>query len=300
MARYRFLIADVFSATPFGGNQLAVLPDARGISAEGMQVITREFNFAESTFVLPADDPAAIRRVRIFTPSRELPFAGHPSVGTACALVKEGIAGIGDFVIEEGIGPVSVSVRQGDSGLEATFTVNQAPTLHADTACAAEAAAAISLDEGDIIRLFAAGLGVDFTFIQLKDRAAVDRAALDHSAWARHFSDKGAGQLYLFAGDLADGGQIYSRMFGPSFGIAEDPATGSAAGILAGAGAGLAGAQADSFTIAITQGVAMGRPAQISASARLQAGKVGAIQVGGATTFVAEGEIDVPERFLTS
>ena len=133
MARYRFLIADVFSATPFGGNQLAVLPDARGLSDEGMQLIAREFNFPESTFVLPATDGSSAWRVRIFTPARELPFAGHPTVGTACLLVRKGLAAEGAFSLEEKIGPVAVEVSQRDGVPFARLTVDRRPPSTAIT-----------------------------------------------------------------------------------------------------------------------------------------------------------------------
>ena len=298
MPGYRFLIADVFSDRAFGGNQLAILPDARGISDDGLQAITREFNFAESTFVLPAKGASAVRRVRIFTPGREMPFAGHPTVGTACALVKEGVAEAGDFIIEEGIGPVAVRVARDGDAFSARFVLEQAPVRHPDAASPAEAAAALSLPESDVVQVIAAGLGIDFTFIQLRDREAVDRAKLDHSAWARDFGGKVAGQLYIFSGELADRGTLYARMFGPSFGISEDPATGSAAGILAGVSAALAGPPGDRFAISISQGVAMGRPSTIEASARLVEGMVTGIEVGGSVTFVAEGQIDVPQRYL--
>lgn len=298
MASYRFLIADVFSGTAFGGNQLAVLPDAVGITDEGLQLITREFNFPESTFVLPATEQSAVRSVRIFTPGRELPFAGHPTVGTACALVKEGLAEPGDFVIEEGIGPITVRVCRDETGLSATFTVTKQPVIHDDVASATEAASALSLDTSEVVRVFAAGLGVDFTFIQLRDIAAVDRAKLDHAAWTRAFSGKSAPQLYFFAGDLEDGSELYSRMFGPNFGIPEDPATGSAAGILAGVAAGFASPSGDRYALSIRQGVTMGRPSRIDAAALLENGKVAAIEVGGAVTFTAEGMIDIPAAYL--
>lgn len=298
MAGYRFLMADVFSDRAFGGNQLAVLPDARGISDEGMQAITREFNFAESTFVLPATVASAVRRVRIFTPGRELPFAGHPTVGTACALVKEGAAEPGFFIIEEGIGPVAVNVARDGDAYSARFAVEQAPVRHPDAASLAEAAATLSLAEADVLQVIAAGRGVDFSFIQLRDQQAVDRAKLDPAAWSRNFGGKVAGQLYVFAGELADQGALYARMFGPSFGISEDPATGSAAGILAAIGATLAGSIDDRFALSISQGVAMGRPSKIDANARLRDGLVAGFEVGGSVTFVAEGQIDVPKRYL--
>jgi trans-2,3-dihydro-3-hydroxyanthranilate isomerase len=298
MARYRFLIADVFSATAFGGNQLAMLPDARGISDEGLQKIAREFNFPESTFILPATDPACAWQVRIFTPARELPFAGHPTVGTACLLVREGMAKGGDFVLQEKIGPVRVTVSDSDDARFARLTVDQAPALGDDPVSAAQAAASLSLADDAVTRVISATLGIPFTFIQLRDFATVDRAVFDHASWRSDFGDREDGQLYVFAGDLADGGSIYSRLFAPTFGIPEDPATGSAASIIAGAGAMLAGHRDGSFSLTIEQGVKMGRPSRLYASAMVNDGQVTAVSVGGATTLIAEGEIDVPDAYL--
>ena len=132
--KYTFHIVDVFSSTPFGGNQLAVLPDAAGISTEGMQKIAREFNFGETTFVLPKNDPANTCRVRIFSPRTELDFAGHPSVGTACALVMKQHVRPSDpirLILEENIGPVTVDVTQRNGGFHGTLTLSgkiEAPT----------------------------------------------------------------------------------------------------------------------------------------------------------------------------
>src|SRR5258708_8930837 len=125
--KYTFQMVDVFSSTPFGGNQLAVLPDAVGISTEDMQKIAREFNFGETTFVLPKNDPANTCRVRIFTPRTELDFAGHPSVGTACALVMKQHVRLSDpvrLILEENVGPVPVAVPQRNAGLHGTFTLS--------------------------------------------------------------------------------------------------------------------------------------------------------------------------------
>ena len=298
MARYRFLIADVFSATPFGGNQLAMLPNASGISDEGMQKIAREFNFPETTFVLSATDGTSTRKVRIFTPARELPFAGHPTVGTACLLVREGLVHEGAFALEEKIGPVRVHVSQRGGVPFAQLTVHQAPSLQSNAIGKAQAAACLSLTEDEIVQVFAVTLGLHFTFIQLPDAATVDRADFDHAAWRSAFAGREDGQLYVFAGDLADGGSIYSRLFAPAFGITEDPATGSAATFLAGAGAILSRHQGDRFALTIDQGIKMDRPSRLEAFATLAEGQVTAVGVGGATAFVAEGEIDVPEAYL--
>jgi trans-2,3-dihydro-3-hydroxyanthranilate isomerase len=293
--RYDYLIVDVFSETPFGGNQLAVLTDARGLTTEAMQAITREFNFAESTFILPPDDPAHAAKVRIFTPARELPFAGHPTVGTACALVMSGAQGPGEFVLEEGVGPVAVTTTKDGERYSARLRLDRGPERPESVPTMADLAAVLSLPSEEVRDVFGAGIGVNFTFVQLASRDAVDRATLDHAAWKRILADSWASQVHLFAGELEDGGEIYARMFAPAFGIAEDPATGAAAAAIAGAAA---LKRSSSLSFDIRQGVKMGRPSLIRASARVEDGKITEIGVGGASAFVAQGQIEVPDQFL--
>jgi trans-2,3-dihydro-3-hydroxyanthranilate isomerase len=293
--RFDYLIVDVFSNTPFGGNQLAVLTDARGLSGEGMQAVAREFNFAESTFILPPDDPVHTARVRIFTPARELPFAGHPTVGTACALVMSGARSPGEFVLEEGVGPVAVTARREGDRHSARLRLERGPDQATIMPSPADLAAVLSLSEEAVVDAFGASVGVPFTFVQLTDRDAVDRAKLDNSAWSRVLESAWSPQVYLFAGELKDGGDIYARMFAPSFGIAEDPATGAAAAAIAGAAAEKA---KRSLSFEIRQGEAMGRPSLLNVSAAVEEGEVRSIEVGGGCAFVAEGKIEVPERFL--
>src|SRR4051812_41041988 len=161
--RYDFMIVDVFTNVAFGGNQLAVLTDARGLTTEAMQTITREFDFPETTFLLPPSDPAHARRVRIFTPGRELPFAGHPTVGTACALVMSGACAPGELVLEEGVGPVPVMTRQDGAALSGRFRIERVPERPDAVPAAADMAAVLSLPTDEIVDVFCAGLGVNFT-----------------------------------------------------------------------------------------------------------------------------------------
>ena len=293
--RYDYMIVDVFSDVAFGGNQLAVLTDARGLTTEAMQLITREFNFAESTFVLPPDDPAHAAKVRIFTPARELPFAGHPTVGTACALVMAGAQPAGEFVLEEGVGPVPVTTTKDGDLYTARLRLDRGPEQPESVASAEDMAAVLSLPASELCDVFGSGMGVNFTFVEVASSEAVDRSALDHAAWRRVLADSWGSQVYVFAGELEDGGEIYARMFAPGFGIAEDAATGAAAAAIAGA-AGLRHGRDLAFDI--RQGVKMGRPSLIRASARVEDGKVAEIGVGGATAFVATGQIEVPDELL--
>ena len=297
--RYEFMILDVFTDKAFGGNQLAVLTDARGITSEGMQKIAREFDFPETTFVLPPSDPAHARRIRIFTPGGELPFAGHPTVGTACALVMSKQCAAGDFVLEEGVGPVFISATEEDGSFSARLRVERAPEAPETVPPLTGVAAVLSLHPDQIIRVFCAGLGPRFTFAQVATRELVDQSQLDHQHWRSVLADSWGAQVFVFAGDLTDGSELYGRMFAPNFGIPEDPATGAAAAALVGTAATLQEIRrSDRFTLHIVQGVAMGRPSLLEASAQLDGRDVSAIEVGGDCAFVAEGAIEVPDYLL--
>jgi trans-2,3-dihydro-3-hydroxyanthranilate isomerase len=296
--RYDFMTLDVFTDQAFGGNQLAVLTDARGLTSEAMQLIAREFNYPETTFVLPADDPAHARRVRIFTPGSELSFAGHPTVGTACALVLANLCSPGDFVLEEGVGPVTVSTRQDGANYSARLRIERAPETSETVPNAADMAAVVSLEADDVLQVFAAGMGPRFNYVHLASAQLVDAAQLDHHHWRRVIADSWAPGVYIFAGDLRDGSKLYGRMFAPSFGIPEDPATGAAAAALVGTTALKHGGGSGRFNLDIVQGVAMGRPSFISASADVEGGQLVAIEVGGSSAFIAEGKIEVPDHLL--
>jgi trans-2,3-dihydro-3-hydroxyanthranilate isomerase len=291
---HRFIIADVFTEQPFSGNQLAVFPDAQGLSQRAMQAIAREFNFAETTFVLPASDARHACRVRIFTPKTELPFAGHPTVGTAAVLAQLGKVDVSSTVIlEEGIGPVPVEIARRGAHIHAQFTIEkpvEAPALRAERSAVASA---ISLPEADVRETWFAGSGVPFCFARLADNAAVDRAQLDRAAWTRHFRNAWSPHLYFFAGDR----ELYVRMFAPALGIEEDPATGSGAVALAGVLAARLPETDGVFTWRIDQGVALGRPSKLEALAEKNAGRVVRVKVGGSTIISAEGTMSVPAGY---
>src|SRR5215210_153476 len=293
--RHDFMIVDVFTDVAFGGNQLAVLTDARDLTGAAMQTITREFDFPETAFVLPAENPANSRRVRIFTAGNEMQFAGHPTVGTACVLVMSGQCAPGEIVLEEGVGPVPVTIRQDGGSLSARFRLDRPPEVPQAIPSVADMAAILSLEPDDIADIFCAGMGVNFTFVRVGSRELVDRSRLDQPAWERLLADELGAQVHVFAGELTDGAELYARMYGPKFGIPEDPATGAAAAALVGAAALRAGS---SLRIDIVQGVKMGRPSRIEASANVAAGELRFVEVGGGCVFVAQGQIEVPEHFL--
>ena len=289
---HAFVIADVFTRTAFGGNQLAVFPDARGLSDRAMQALAREFNFAETTFVLPPADPRHTGRVRIFTPTRELPFAGHPTIGTAAVLASRGLVGQ-RVILEEGVGPIAVEVRLDGSVPYARLTREGEVEKPATRPSRSAAAAAISLPERDVLDTWFASVGVPFAFVHLASAEVVDRAVLERAAWTANFSRAWAPNLYLFAGEPVPGSRLYVRMFGPAFGIEEDPATGSGAAALAGC---LADRLASDGTFAwqIDQGVCMGRPSRLETWAERRGGRTVAVRVGGSTVLVGEGTMTVP------
>lgn len=190
----RFFTLDVFTDTAFGGNPLAVLPDAEGLDGQTMQSIAGEFNLSETVFVLPPEDPANARKVRIFTPRTELPFAGHPTVGTAFALIAMGeiVAPQPEvtLVLEEGVGPVPVRVRCTDGKPNfAQLTAAQRPEERPVATSLAEVAAVLALSVEDIradeLTLGAVSCGLPFLFVPLCDIDAVRRARLDRQAWHR-------------------------------------------------------------------------------------------------------------------
>ena len=184
--KYTFHIVDVFSATPFGGNQLAVLPGAAGISTAGMQKIAREFNFGETTFVLPKYDPANTCRVRIFTPRAELDFAGHPTVGTACALVmkqNESLSAPIRLILEENVGPVTVDVARRNGEFHGTLTLSAKIEAPTDAPSPTDLAAVLSIEPAEVRQVFFAGVGLRFCFAQLSSNEVVDRAVINRAAW---------------------------------------------------------------------------------------------------------------------
>lgn len=304
--RYLFFIVDVFTDTRFGGNPLAVLPEARGLSDRQMQAITREFNFSETTFVLPPDDPANDAKVRIFTPAGELPFAGHPNIGTAHALAAAGPpAPSGEQVLrfEQLAGVVPVRVRF-DNGapvygeLTAPQRPQTGPALDNDTQLA-ELADLLSLQPGDIAtdrhRPCRASVGTPFLCVELQSLDALARSALQAAGWgvlSQRLDCRGVLQ-YVRDGDADDGEQdIRCRMYTVFGSVIEDPATGSANCALAGLLAELSLAPDATLNYRIDQGVEMGRPSTLLATAEKRAGAVTAVRIGGASVSVAEGRIE--------
>ncbi|HEX7954064.1 MAG TPA: PhzF family phenazine biosynthesis protein, partial [Burkholderiales bacterium] len=219
MSRYRFHTLDVFTDTPFGGNPLAVVLDADGLRAGQMQAVAAEFNLSETVFVLtPAVAGSSRKRVRIFTPRVELPFAGHPTVGVAHLLAKldlvDPAATDGLMVLEEGIGDVPVKVTRGEGGkLSTQMSVPSMPQRGPEPPARADVAAMLSLAETDLLPGQAAySCGVPFLFVPLRDRAAMARIKLRSDLWERHLSGWWAKSIYALTTDtVARDAQIHAR-----------------------------------------------------------------------------------------
>ena len=298
MMGYRYHICDVFTDTRFGGNQLAVLPEAGGLSDRQMQQVAREFNFSESAFVLPAEQGHA-RRVRIFTPTAEIPFAGHPNIGTACVLATTGVLGPIDasltVTFEENAGLVPITIHRRQGTLWCQLSAPERLAL-GKTVPAEVLAAAVSLSPEDVVvtthQPQVASVGLPFLVAELRDRSALERARVSGQGFDALVARGVVPDLHLYtrSGDEFD---IRARMFAPFDGVPEDPATGSANCVLAGLLSHY-GAPTDGTTSwRIAQGVEMGRPSVLEASAEKRGGVVVVTRVGGASVMVSEGIIEV-------
>jgi len=300
--RAQFYTADVFTDRPFGGNQLAVFPDARGIDPAMMQNIAREFNFSETTFVLPPTDPRHAARVVIFTPGGELPFAGHPTVGTAHVLSAIGQVPLtGEttkIVLEEKVGPVPVSIRARDGKpVFVQLTAAQAPEVGPPAPSREALAEMLSLPT-DALRSGtwspeSVSCGVSFLFIPLVDRQAVASARLKLDSWGRTLGGYVTSMVFVFCeGGEQTGSQIHSRMFAPGIGIPEDPATGGAVVGLAGYLAARDARTDGTLKWVVEQGFEMGRPSILEAEADKREGKVMITRVGGASVLMTSGHLE--------
>lgn len=300
MPSFPFFTADVFTAQRFGGNQLAVFPDARGIPSDAMQRIAREFNFSETTFCLPPSDPKHTRAVRIFTPASELQFAGHPTVGTAFVLATIGDVKLtGDetrIVLEEGVGPVPVTIRVMDGAPEfAQLTAAKLPEFGPPPPGAADLARAVGLDVSDIradaFFSEAASCGTAFLFVPLRDRQALARAQVRFDDFNRVLADYWTDKVFFFCDDPErDGSDYRARMFAPAAGVLEDPATGSACAAFAGYLSKRDRRTDGTLQWVVEQGFEMGRPSIIEVEADKRAGQIAAVRVGGRSVLVSKGE----------
>ena len=299
--RYQFHTLDVFTDRVFGGNPLAVVLDADGLDTARMQSIAAEFNLSETVFVqAPVRPGVARRKLRIFTPQAELPFAGHPTVGASFLLAKLGLVEMNPadprMVLEENIGDVPVRVQLEKGRPVATqMAVPRMPERGPEPPSRAELAAMLSVDEACVLAEAAAwSCGVPFLFVPMRDLEAIGRAQLRVDVWGKLLSGWWARNVYLYTTHTRSReAHVHARMFAPALGVAEDPATGAAASALAGV---LHSATPRNGTCRwrIEQGIEMGRPSLIDLQADVTAGTIVAVRVGGQSIQVTEGIIDLP------
>lgn len=297
----QYVRLNVFTNQPFTGNQLAVFLDAEGIDEKQMQRIANEMAFPETTFVFPPEVSGTDARVRIFTPSKELPMAGSPTVGTTFALAGAGRlrAGADKALLGLGIGPTTVGLEWGQNTLRFAWMKQTNPTFGPIVTDGVAIAAALGIQPRELaggnLPVQVGSSGLPFLYVALNSRAAVDAAALDRAKLCAllRVLDLEELPVFVFSPTPADdGATVYSRVFAPTLGISEDPATGSASGPL---GAYLLKYNAVSAKTASRlvslQGVRMGRPSRIHIALSSDAGVLEEVQVGGEAVVVGEGTI---------
>jgi trans-2,3-dihydro-3-hydroxyanthranilate isomerase len=293
-----YLHYDVFTGEPLLGNQLAVFTDARGLDANLMQRIAREMNFAESTFIFPAEHADTGARMRIFTPGVELPMAGHPTIGSTFALAHTGFIRppTPRFVFGLNIGPTPVDLEWGAGELQFAWMTQRNPEFGADVPERHAVAAALGLTPHDLAELpiQRVSCGVDYLIVPLRDHETVDRAVSDAAAFRRLRAETDVElAMYLFALlPAASPHTAYARMFAVGFGISEDPATGSAAGPLGSylVRHGVVSGQ-DAQRMIFQQGVAMGRASHIHVAIDGTRDAITQVRVGGEAVLVGRGEL---------
>ena len=296
-----FVTVDVFTDRKFGGNPLAVVPDATALSGAQMQAIAGEFNLAETTFVLPPQDPSHTAQVRIFTPRAELPFAGHPNIGTAYVLAVEanraGRALAEPLVFEEKAGLVRIDlIKDGKSTSGARLAPPQSLS-YGDDVDVEIIAAACSLMPSDIETANhpprIASCGVPFTFVELKTRAALSAARPRAEVFTKHLPAERIIGILLYVHDRRDGFDLQVRMFAPLYGVPEDPATGSGNVALAGLLASLRAEHDLNLKFRIGQGIDMGRPSLLEAGAEKRGGEIVGMSIGGRCVPMMRGTLEV-------
>lgn len=291
--KVHFQTVDVFTDRKFGGNPLAVIPDARGLSTAQMQAIAAELNLAETTFVLPPADAANTAHVRIFTPKAEMPFAGHPNVGTAFVLARMGRSG-DRFVFEEKAGLVPLDLTRENGGVVAARLAAPQLLSLGETVAPGLVAQAVGLDARDILgEPVVASTGNNFLFAEVSSRATLKAATYNTEIFRKHLPMDRTVGVHLYVAVKEEGVEVQTRMFAPLYGVPEDPATGSANVSLIGLLAARDPRPDFVLNKTIGQGFDMGRPSILAASAEKKAGRVVATYIGGRCVPMLSGTIDL-------
>lgn len=300
MRKLRYQLVDVFTGERFGGNQLAVFTNGRGLETEVMQRIAKELNLSETVFVLPPEDPANDYKLRIFTPAIELPMAGHPTVGTAFVLAREHLVEISaekpSIRLEEQVGVIPVEFDFQDDGRLLVTMEQPPPTFGPEFADRAVIADMLSLDVAalDDLPLQVVSCGVPFLFIPLRTLDDIGAIKVRMDVWEQAVKDHAEQHLFAFTRQVErEGSTVHSRMFAPAMGIAEDPASGAPSGPL---GCYLLqhGLVTDSPAIIVSeQGIEMGRPSVIHIQIDHSDGDIKRVSVGGQSVYIGEGVIEI-------
>jgi trans-2,3-dihydro-3-hydroxyanthranilate isomerase len=293
----RYITVDVFTDRAFGGNPLAVVLDAAGLSTAQMQAIATEFNYSETTFVLPPADRANDAQVRIFTVRSEIPFAGHPNVGTAFVLATQAAKAPARLKFEEKAGLVPVEILTGQGGVIGAELTAPRPLQRLSVVDVARAAACLSLSADDVKTdrhlPQIVSVGLPFLMVEVASRDALKRARPDAAAFAAIFPRDGSDAVYFYTRDVPQTERpldLQARMFHPgASGLSEDPATGSATAAVAALLADLDGAGDGESKLRIGQGVDMGRPSLLLTRVVKKDGKVASVHVGGGCVRMMEG-----------
>jgi trans-2,3-dihydro-3-hydroxyanthranilate isomerase len=297
MMQRRFVTLDVFTRRRFAGNPLAVVLDPDGLDTAGMQSIAREFNLSETVFVFAPEREGARAKLRIFTPARELPFAGHPTVGTAVALGRIDGGGERAFVLDENVGPVPCRVRStGADGGWASFELPKLPVKEADGPAVEVMAESLGLATSDFDPATSPAewwsAGNPFAMVPLRGLDAMRRSVVNLAKFDAAFEGPGRPAAFLFCREAEESGHAFhARMFAPAFGILEDPATGSAVASFAGYLARHGGYADGEHVIPIEQGYEMGRPSLMELTISMKAGRLERATIAGDAVVMMEGTL---------
>lgn len=296
----RFFTLDVFTNEALGGNPLAVVLDSEGLSDQRMQAIAGEFNLSETVFVFPPENEESRAALRIFTPKNELPFAGHPTIGSAVLLATlDGLAegNKTDFVLEEKVGAVACKANYANGRIIAEFALPKMPTHSAVEIDRDLLAASLGLQVEQLVfedhQMSLCDAGVPFPVVPLKDLEALAAIQVNEAILAECFKDLGfALELYVYTKPDTDKGNDYHvRLFAPAMGIAEDPATGSAAAAFAAQIMAYDRPVDGEHVFKLAQGVEMGRPSQIDLGMHVRDGALVHATIGGSAVIVSEGSL---------
>lgn len=303
MKTIQYYLTDVFTQHPFGGNQLAVCLNAEGLTTETMQALAREFNLSETTFVLPPEQPEHTYRVRIFTPGRELPMAGHPSIGTAYILARKGLIPLKEpetaIVLEEKVGPIPMRLSIKDGAADSIQMQQPLPTFGPQFTDRATIARLLSIEDTDLhptLPLQAVSCGVPFLFVPVNSLEAIRKVRLRQDVWEQTLQPMEANQVFVFTQETErPDSTVHCRMFAPAMGIGEDPATGAAHGPL---GSYLLSQHLiqPGVEFISEQGFEMGRPSIVRVRIEQEDGHISGVYISGQCCFIGAGTIELPDN----